>query len=94
MVEDRILFKKGKQKEFLDLVKSNLNVVSVRGILQFGLDLKYSTLKDYYSEKLLLPKGLFENLIYLAKIKKVGNVKYIKGNWGQIKGGKARRVKI
>ncbi len=87
-MDERVLFKKGKQKEFLDVIKNNLRVSSLRGILQYGLDVKYSTLKDYYNEKLLMSRNLFDSLVYLAKIKKIPNVKYIKGNWGQVKGGK------
>ena len=70
-MEDRVLFRKGKQKEFLDLVRNGLRVSSLRGILQFGFDVKYSTLKDYYNERLLLPRSLFDSLVYLAKIKKL-----------------------
>ena len=86
-MEERVLFEKGKQKEFLDIVKINLRVRSLRGILQFGIEVKYSTFKDYYNERLLLPKNLFDNLVYLAKIKHL-KVKYVNGNWGQVKGGR------
>jgi hypothetical protein len=87
--EQRIKFAFGEQRKFLDLVVSRLNCISVRGILQFGFDTPYSTLKNYYIERRLIPRLLFENLCHLAKIdvKSLG-VKYVESNWGQIKGGK------
>jgi len=87
---DRVLFEKNKQREFLKLIIDKLNCVSLRGILQFGFEIPYSTLKNYYVERRLLPKSLFEDLCYLAKISpdELG-AKYLKGNWGQIKGGRS-----
>ena len=85
----RILFKKGKQREFLNLAKINLNCVSLKGILQYGFDLRYSTLKNYNSEKLLLPRDFFEEVCYIAKINPDNlDIKYIDKNWGQVIGGK------
>jgi len=89
-MEQRIkFFKKGGQREFLDLVVSRLNCLSVRGILQFGFEVKYSSLKNYYTERRLLPTGLFENLVHIAKIdRKKLKFEIIDGNWGQVLGGK------
>lgn len=88
-IEDRILFEKGKQREFLELVKTKLNCISIRGILQFGIDIPYSTLKNYYSEHMSLPKSLFDNLCHLSKIDTHDlDINYVNGNWGQVKGGK------
>jgi len=93
-MEDRIKFRKNKQKEFLDLVKTKLNCVSLRGILQFGIKVPYSTLKDYYNENLFIPRNLFEDLCYLAKInKKELGFEVLSGNWGQVKGGKIGKRK-
>ena len=89
-MENRILFKKGKQREFLDLVKTELNCSSLRSLLQFGIKFHYSTLKDYYNERLLLPRTLFEDLCYLAKINKNElKFSYLEENWGQVKGGRS-----
>lgn len=87
--EQRVLFRKGKQREFLEVVIKKLNCVSIRGILQFGFDINYNSLKNYYSERRLIPKNLFIDMCHLAKIdiNKL-NIRYIDGNWGQIKGGK------
>lgn len=86
----RVKFVKGNQKEFLDLVKSNLLSPSIRGLLQFGLSTNYSSLKNYYGERRLLPKILFDEMLHLAKID-VGDldVKFVEDSWGQVKGGKS-----
>jgi hypothetical protein len=94
----RVKFRKGKrsqgvplngQKEFLDLVRLNLSSPSIRGLLQFGLSTNYSSLKNYYSERRLLPKVLFDEMVHLAKIdlEKL-NVEFVEDSWGQVKGGK------
>ncbi len=89
MKEQRVLFHKGKQRKFLDLVIDKLNCISLRGMLQFGFDVPYSSLKNYYTERRLIPKSFFENLCYLAKIDvKTLKIKYVNGNWGQVKGGR------
>lgn len=85
----RIKFKKGKQREFLNLAIKILNCVSLRGILQFGLDASYDCLKNYYTERRLMDKDLFEDLCHLSKIN-VNDLKIdsLEDNWGQVKGGK------
>ena len=91
---DRILFKKGSQREFLKLVISQLNCISLRGILQFGFEVPYPTLKNYYSERRLIPKDFFLNLCHIAKINPDElDVKYLSKNWGQVKGGKVGKRK-
>ena len=87
----RVKFYDGEQRKFLDRVVLNLNCVSVRGILQFGVNIKYSTLKNYYIERRLLPSELFEDLCHIAKIEpRKLKVKIIDGNWGQVKGGRVK----
>jgi len=86
--EQRIHFQKGKQHTFLNQCIQNLNCISLRGLLQFGIKTNYSNLKNYYTERRLLPKSLFDDLIYLAKINSnTLKIKILKGNWGQVKGG-------
>lgn len=88
-MEQRIKFQKGKQREFLDLVVTRLNCISVRGILQFGFEVNYNCLKNYYCERRLLPLSFFEGLCHISHIdRKKLNFEIIDGNWGQIKGGK------
>jgi len=91
---NRIKFKAGKQREFLDLVVKRLNCVSVRGILQFGFDISYASLKSYYTERRLMPVDFFDSLCYLAKIdKKELDYEEIGDNWGQVKGGRLSKRK-
>jgi len=86
----RVRFKKGKQKEFLDLVKLNLFSPSIRGLLQFGFSTNYSSLKNYYSERRLIPKALFDEMLHLAKINVESlDVEFVEDSWGQVKGGKS-----
>jgi len=66
-MEERIRFKKGEQREFLNLVVEKLNCVSLRGILQFGFDVKYASLKSYYTERILLPGDFFEDLCRIGR---------------------------
>jgi len=90
--EQRVLFPHLEQRKFLDLAVEQLNCISVRGILQFGFNVKYSSLKSYYTERRLLPRTFFENLCHIAKIDKGKlNFKFVNGNFGQIKGGKKSR---
>lgn len=88
----RVKFKKGKQREFLNLAIKRLNCVSLRDILQFGFDISYDCLKNYYNERRLLPKDFFDDLCHISKINKESfNINYLNDNWGQIKGGKNQK---
>ena len=95
MVNNRIEFQKGKQKAFLDQCINNLNLTSLTGLLQLGISTNYSNLKNYYSERRNISEDLFQDLIYLAKIKpETLDIKTKPENWGQIKGGKiSKRIK-
>ena len=85
----RIKFRKGMQRRFIEKVLEKLRVPSLRSLSQFGLDVKYSTLKNYFSEKRLLPEDFFKDLIKLSKLnEKEFDFEIIKNNWGQVKGGK------
>tara|TARA_Y100000310_G_scaffold94756_2_gene92513 strand:+ start:2840 stop:3109 length:270 start_codon:yes stop_codon:yes gene_type:complete len=85
----RVKFRKGKQREFLNLVVDKLNCISIRGILQFGFDISYNNLKSYYIERRLLPRDFFEDLCYISKLNTNDfDVEYFEDNWGRVKGGK------
>ena len=89
----RVKFKKNKQRQFLNLVVDRLNCISIRGILQFGFDIKYDCLKSYYLERRTLPIDFFNDLCYLARINKNKlNIEYLDDNWGQTKSRKKGRV--
>lgn len=72
----------------------NLNCPSLRAFLQFGFDIPYSTLKNYYSEKRSLPEKLFEEFSNFSKID-LGRYSFeiIGDNWGQVKGGLSSKNK-
>jgi len=90
----RIKFKRGQQRKFLNLVVERLNSPSVRGILQFGFDVPYSTLKNYYNESRFLPWELFDDLCEVARIDKGGlSFEEVGDNWGKVKGGKLGKRK-
>ena len=85
----RVKFKSREQRKFLNLVVNRLNCVSVRGILQFGFDIPHASLKNYYTERRLLPKSFFDDLCHISKLNpKDFKVKYLQDNWGRVKGGK------
>ena len=85
----RVKFHKGEQRNFLDLIVERLNCISIRGILQFGFDISYDSLKSYYIERRLMNRDFFEDLCHLAKLDVQDfDVKYFEDNWGEVKGGK------
>lgn len=89
MIEKRIKFDDGKQRLFLNKCINNLKCISLRGLLQFGLKTNYNNLKNYYTERRLIPKSLFDDLSHLAKISnKRLKIEIKESNWGQVKGGK------
>lgn len=89
LIMKRIQFQKGQQRKFLQEVLEKTNCPNLMAFPQFGLDIPYSTLKNYYSEKRNLPENLFIELCKLAKIDYTKlKIKTLEKNWGQIKGGK------
>jgi len=88
-MDERVLFKKGNQKKFIQEVMKKIFVKNVVDILQFGIEINDSTLRNYYNEKRLMPIGLVRDLCGLSKINfNELNVKILGGNWGQSFGGK------
>lgn len=87
---DRVKFlKKGEQRKFLDLCIFRLNSPSLRGLLQFGFNVSYSGLKNYYSEDRLLPLDFFEDLLEVASVERDElEFEIVSGSWGQRKGGR------
>ena len=90
----RIKFARGGQRKFLDLVIERLNAPSLRGILQFGFDVPYSTLKNYYNESRLLAEDFFDDLCDVANIDKAElEFELVDKNWGKVKGGRIGKRK-
>ena len=80
------------EEEFLDLLIERLNSPSLRGLLQFGFDVNYSTLKNYYNESRLISEDLFEELLEISGLDKAElSFGYPEGNWGRVKGGRIGR---
>ena len=88
----RVKFKKGEQRKFIQKVLESINCPSLRAFLQFGLGVKYSTLKNYFIEDRLLPENLFRDMCYLSKINANNlEVVYLDENWGRMKGGSRKK---
>lgn len=70
-------------------VLENTSCSSLKTFEQFGFGVPYSTMKNYFSEKRLLPKDLFDNFCHIAKLNPQDfKTKFIEDTWGQVKGGK------
>lgn len=90
----RVIFNKSSQRKFFDLVIEKTNSPSLRALLQFGLNVNYSSLKNYYSEARLISEELFNDLCTLARIDLADlDFFYLDENWGKVKGGKIGRRK-
>jgi len=85
----RVKFKKGEQRKFLKKVLEELNCPSLRALNQFGFEIPYSTLKNYFIEARLIPEDFFNDLCYLSKISKDKlELELLEDNWGKVKGGR------
>lgn len=85
----RVKFRTGEQRKFLMKVVGNSFSPSLRALRQFGLKVNYQTLKSYFNENRTLPEDLFNDLCHIGKMNPVDlKVRYLKENWGQVKGGK------
>lgn len=95
-MDKRVRFKKGMQRKFIDEALKKMLCPSLRELRHFGVGVKYSTLKNYYQEKNLIPLNLVEDLCELSgiDIKKL-EIKLLDGSWGRVLGGRngARRKK-
>lgn len=88
----RIKFARGLQRAFLDEVILRLNAPSLRGLLQFGFDVSYSALKNYYVEDRLMSEELVLDFCEVGGIDFEGlDVLKLEDNWGQRKGGESAR---
>jgi hypothetical protein len=86
----RIKFnEKGKQREFINLVLQSINCPSLRELINRGVSVNYSTLKNYSTEQRLISESFFEELIELSSLDKNDfDIKAVSDNWGQVIGGK------
>jgi hypothetical protein len=90
----RIKFPNGQQRKFIQRVIEKINCPSLRELINRGIEINYSTLKNYFNEERLLPDKLFYELIEISGLNK--NELYfetINENFGQVKGGRKSRRK-
>jgi hypothetical protein len=89
----RIKFDKGQQRKFILGVLSKINCPSLRELINRGIEVNYSTLKNYFNEDRLMPENIFNQLIEISGLnKKEFNFEILEENWGQVKGGEKSRV--
>lgn len=85
----RIKFDKGKQREFLKKVLEKTNCPSLKELINRGIDVNYSTLKNYFCEERLISEGFFKELLVFSSLDiNDFNFEVVGDHWGQIKGGK------
>jgi hypothetical protein len=89
----RIKFtKKGTQREFIRQVLQEINCPSLRELINRGIDVNYSTLKNYFTEQRLIPESLFNELIEMGDLNKNDfDFQIVDDNFGQVIGGKKSR---
>lgn len=86
----RVKFNVGEQRKFLERVISESGAPSLRALNQFGFDVSYSTLKNYFNEERTLPEDFFIDLCKLIKVDSdIFHVEFLEENWGQVKGGRS-----
>ncbi len=85
---NRVKLKSITQRKFLDLIVERLNSPSLRGLIQFGFDVKYSALKNYYSGIRLIPLDLFNEIIEISGLSRGDfDFEVVEAHWGQKLGG-------
>ena len=58
---------------------------SLRALNQFGFEIPYSTLKNYFGESRTLPEKFFNDLCYLSKLNKNNlNFDNFHPQWGKL----------
>ena len=88
----RVKFQKGEQRKFIQEVLNRINCPSLRELINRGIDINYSTLKNYFNEDRLMPEEFFNELIEISGLNKNNfTFEFINEHWGQIKGGKISR---
>ena len=93
----RLVFQKGKQKEFIRLIKEKSKLSWKKLAEKIGKG--ESTLKySYFNEKITLPYSVYKNLCKIISLNPHSFLKFVKEvkdeNWGRIKGGKSGKKRI
>lgn len=84
----RIRFKDGEQRVFIAKILLT-NDISLKSLSKI-LEINYSTLKNFYREKCIIPENLINRLcsLYNLYLPKDKILETLPENWGQVKGGK------
>ena len=91
----RVKFGKGKQREFIDEILVNSGSPSLKELINRGINVSHSSLKNYHSERRLMTEELFDLLCKFSDLNKNKfSVEKVSNYWGQIKGGQAFRKKF
>ena len=89
----RIKFPKNRQRKFLKEVLNKIGCPSLRALRERGIDVNYSTMKNYYCEDRLIPENLFNDLCFVSGIKKEKlKFEFLDENWGKVKGGQKAKI--
>ena len=93
---NRIKFKKGMQRKFIEGVLINSACPSLRELIERGFEIPYSTLKSYFNENRTLPEDFFDALLVVGGLNRADlEFEFLGGSWGQKLGGSlSRRGKI
>lgn len=79
----RIKFKKGQQRKFLLNVLKSINSPSLRELSR-RIEFSYSSLKNYFTERRILPENLFRDLCFLVGMSEKNlKITCLGDNWGQ-----------
>jgi DNA-directed RNA polymerase specialized sigma54-like protein len=90
----RVQFLEKGQRDFMNEVLLKLNCLTLKELAD-RCDLNYSTMKNYYSLKRLLPENIFLDLCFVSKINtEILHFNLIEGNLGQVSGGKKSRKRF
>ncbi len=88
---DRIKFQSTSQRDFIKKIMDDSGCPSLRELSR-RIDVNYSTMKNYYSEKRLLSKKVYDLLLSFSQIPSFEfEVSILEENWGQRKGGKCKK---
>ena len=87
----RVQFRKGEQRKFLKEVIARANLPSVRELVNRLADVKYSSSKNYYTERRTLSKELFDSLCQISDFNNNFKITFLEDNWGKVKGGKNKK---
>ena len=83
-----------KQREFIRRVLEEINCPSLKELINRGMSVNYSTLKNYYNGSRLISEDFFNELIELSGLSKEElDFEVVGEHWGQVLGGRRSKRK-